>query len=158
MSQYGSKRITKQQESRISTLEKRQAHRQADAENAAPMKSPIRLEGPGDVLTLFEEAVSLVRNATNSQDVAKGRALAYIASKGVGILPLLEQEQLQEEDWETTRKGQETLLDLAARDPRVGEAIDTLIKCVFEGSTRTGEQLTARELKDWKAELDARQG
>ena len=109
MSQYGSRIGTKQQESKISRLEKRQAQRQADAENAAPISSPIRLEGPRDVLTIFEEAVSLVRNATKSQDVAKGRALAYIAAKGVAILPLVEAANAQDKDWDEIRRFQRAM-------------------------------------------------
>ena len=123
MSQYGSRISTKQQESKISRLEKRQAQRQADAENAVPISSPIRLEGPSDVVTLFEEAVSLVRNATESQDVAKGRALAYIASKGVGILSLVEAAKAQAEDWEKKRRLQRAYFEMASRDPRVRQVI-----------------------------------
>ncbi len=134
MSQYGSKISTKQQESRISRVEKRQAQRQADAENAAPTKSPIRLEGPGDVVTIFEEAVSLVRNATKSQDVAKGRALAYIAAKGVGILPLVEAATAQAKDWEKIKRLQRAYFEIAYRDPRKRQVISDGIDLEVEAN------------------------
>jgi hypothetical protein len=152
MSQYGSRTSTKQQELRISTLEKRQAQRQADAENAAPIKSPIRLEGPGDVLTLFEEAVSLVRNATKSQDVAKGRALAYIAAKGVGILPLVEAAKAQAKDWEKIHRVQRAMSELVSRDPRVRQVISDGI--VLEVEANKLAESYAREGEKEVAESD----
>ena len=148
MSQYGSRIGTKQQEVRISTLEKRQAQR-PDAENAAPTKSPIRFEGPGDVLTLFEEAVSLVRNATNSQDVAKGRALAYIAAKGVAILPLVEAAKAQAKDWDKIRRVQRAYFEIASRDPRkrqvISDGIDLEVEAnkLAESYAREGEKKVA---------------
>ncbi|MGZ4883360.1 MAG: hypothetical protein ACXV2A_05635 [Halobacteriota archaeon] len=132
MSQYGSRISTNQQELRISTLEKRQAQRQADAENAAPILSCIRLEGPSDVVTIFEEAVSLVRNATTSQDAAKGRALAYIAAKGVEILPLVEAAKAQAEDWEKIRREQEVIRDICSEDPQAGQVIADFIELQFK--------------------------
>jgi hypothetical protein len=159
MSPHASKSSTGQQEERISRLEKRDAAREAPAENGAPATAAKHIERPHDLREVIEDAIAFVRNDSQSTDVAKGRALAYIAGIAARILPLLEQEQLQEEDWETTRKGEETLFDLAASDPRVGEAIDTLIECVFGRSTRTGEQLTITdEPGGWKVERDARQG
>jgi hypothetical protein len=131
MSQYGSRISTKQQELRISTLEKRQAQR-PDAENAAPTKSPIRFEGPGDVLTLFEEAVSLVRNATNSQDVAKGRALAYIAAKGVAILPLVEAAKAQKEDWDRIYREQEVWIDIGSKNAQARQTVEDMMDLEFE--------------------------
>jgi hypothetical protein len=132
MSQYGSRISTKQQESKISRLEKRQAQRQADAENAVPISSPIRLEGPSDVVTLFEEAVSLVRNATESQDVAKGRALAYIASKGVGILPLVEAAKARAEDWEKIHREQKVWTDIVSKNAKARQTVEDMIDLEFE--------------------------
>ena len=139
MSQYGSRISTKQQESKISRLEKRQAQRQADAENAVPILSPIRLEGPSDVVTIFEEAVSLIRNATKSQDVAKGRALAYIAAKGGEILSLVEAAKAQAKDWEKIRREQEVIFDICG-GPQAGQVITDFLELQFKVEEEVDER------------------
>jgi hypothetical protein len=148
MSQYGSKISTRQQESRISTLEKRQAQRQADAENAAPISSPICLEGPRDVVTLYEEAASLVRNATKSQDVAKGRALAYIAAKGVVILPLVEAAKAQAEDWEKIQREQEVIFDTYSRDPQAKQVILDYMELTFKIKEEAARRHQAKLMRE----------
>ena len=132
MSQYGSKISTKQQESKISRLEKSQAQRHADAENGALIPSPFRLEGPCDVITLFEEAVSLVRNDTRSTDLAKGQGLISIAVKAAGILPLVEAAKAQAKDWDKIRIEQEVWIDVASRDAKAKEIIEDMIDLEFE--------------------------
>jgi hypothetical protein len=132
MSQYGSKSITKQQESRISTLEKRQADHLSEAENGAPIPSPFRLEGPRDVITLFEEAVSLVRNDTRSTDLAKGQGLISIAVKAAGILPLVEAAKAQAKDWEKIYREQEVWTDIVSRNPKTREIIKEMWDLEFE--------------------------
>jgi hypothetical protein len=84
------------------------------------------------VLTIFEEAVSLVRNATKSQDVAKGRALAYIAAKGVGILPLVEAANAQAKDWEKIRRQHEVQFELFSRDPQARQVIGDFLELHFK--------------------------
>jgi hypothetical protein len=163
MTQHESRISTKQQESQISRLEKRQAQRQADAENAAPISSPIRLEGPRDVVTLYEEAVSLVRNATKSQDVAKGRALAYIAAKGVVILPLVEAAKAQAEDWEKRQREQQVIFDTYSRDPRATQIIEDFIDLHFKVEEEAERRHQARlrsenELQPAPEEKEGRDG
>ncbi|MFZ0924889.1 MAG: hypothetical protein WCE82_11485 [Halobacteriota archaeon] len=148
MSQYGSRISTKQHESKISRLEKRQAQRQADAENAAPILSPIRLEGPSDVVTIFEEAVSLVRNATKSQDVAKGRALAYIAAKGVGILPLVEAAKAQAKDWEKIQREHEVIFDICSGDPQAGQVITDFLELQFKVEEEAEKRYRAKLMSE----------
>ena len=123
MTQHGSRISTKQQESQISRLEKRQAQRQADAEKAAPISSPICLEGPRDVLTILEEAASLVRNAKGGLDLAKGRALTYIAVKAADLLPVVEAANAQAKDWEKIQREQEVIFDTYSRDPQAKQVI-----------------------------------
>jgi hypothetical protein len=147
MSQYGSRISTKQQESKISRLEKRQAQRQADAENAAPILSTIRLEGPSDVVTIFEEAVSLVRNATKSQDVTKGRALAYIAAKGVGILPLVEAAKAQAKDWEKIHREQEVIFDICS-GPQAGKVITDFLELQFKVKEEAEKRYRAKLMSE----------
>jgi hypothetical protein len=123
MSGHELRTIISQHELRISRLEKRQAQRQADAKNGAHIPSTNHLEGPLDLLKTVEEGISLIRNATGSLDVVKGRALASIAVKARGILPLVEAAKAQAEDWEKKRRYQRALFEIASRDPRVRQVI-----------------------------------
>jgi hypothetical protein len=123
MSGHELRTIISQHESRISRLEKRQAQRQADAKNGAHIPSTSHLEGPLDLLKIVEEGVSLIRNATGSLDVVKGRALASIAVKAKELLPLVEAAKAQAEDWEQKRRYQRALSEMASRDPRVRQVI-----------------------------------
>jgi len=146
-----------QQEQRISRLEKRYAARESPTDNGAPASTAKHIERLHDLLDVIDYAVAFVLNDRKSAGVVKGRALAYIAAIAARILPPLEVGR-QEEDWANRQAVQETFFDLAANDPGVGEAVDTLIQFAFQRNTKTGEPLTITdEPKDWKAEIDARQ-
>jgi hypothetical protein len=132
MSQYESKSITKQHESRISTLEKRQADHLSEAENGAPIPGPFRLEGPSDVVTLFAEGVSLVRNDTRSTDLAKGQGLISIAVKAAGILPLVEAAKAQEKDWDKIYREQAVWTDIVSKDAKARKTIMAMWDLEFE--------------------------
>jgi hypothetical protein len=133
----------------ISRLEKRQAQRQADAKNGAHIPSTNHLEGPLDLLKTVEEGVSLIRNATGSLDVVKGRALASIAVKAKGILPLVEAAKAQAEDWEKIRRFQRAMIEIVSRDPRarqvVSDGIDLEVEAnkLAESYAREGEKKVA---------------
>jgi hypothetical protein len=149
MSGHELRTIISQHESRISRLEKRQAQRQADAKNGAHIPSTSHLEGPLDLLKTVEEGVSLIRNATGSLDVVKGRALASIAVKAKGILALVEAAKAQAEDWEKKRRYQRALFEMASRDPRVRQVISDGIDLdveaykLAESYAREGEKKVA---------------
>jgi hypothetical protein len=80
------------------------------------------------VVTLYEEAASLVRNAKGSLDVAKGRALAYIAVKAADLLPVVEATNAQEEDCDKRKRVQRAIQEIARRDPRVTDLISDQIE------------------------------
>jgi hypothetical protein len=149
MSGHELRTITSQHESRISRLEKRQAQRQADAKNGAHIPSTSHLEGPPDLLKIVEEGLSLIRNATGGLDVAKGRALASIAAKGVGMLPLVEAANAKAEDWEKIRRYQRALFEIASRDPWalqvISDGIDLEVEAnkLAESYAREGEKKVA---------------
>ena len=152
MSGHELRTIISQHESRISRLEKRQAQRQADAKNGAHIPSTSHLEGPLDLLKTVEEGVSLIRNATGSLDVAKGRALASIAEKASGLLSLVEAAKAQAEDWEKKRRLQRAYFEMASRDPRVRQVI--LDGIVLEVEANKLAESYAREGEKKVAESD----
>jgi hypothetical protein len=155
MSQRGPRVSTSRQESRISRLEKRDADHGSDlSENGAPITGAIHIERPHDLRKVIEDAVVLARKDPHSTGVAKGRALAYIAGKAAQILPLLEMEDQQEEDWEKLRKEQDEFHEIVTSDPRAYLAAKTLLEITYQRSATTGKPMTiTRELEEMKAEL-----
>ena len=149
MSGHELRTIISQHESRISRLEKRQAQRQADAKNGAHIPSTNHLEGPLDLLNTVEEGLSLIRNATGSLDVVKGRALASIAVKASGILSLVEAAKAQAKDWDKIRRVQRAYFEIASRDPWkrqvISDGIDLEVKAnkLAESYAREGEKKVA---------------
>ncbi len=132
MSGHELRTITSQHESRISKLEKRQADRETDAENGAHMPSASHLEGPPDLLKTLEEGISLIRNATQSLDVTKGRALANIAVKAAAILPLIEVVNAQAEDRDKIRREQEVGIDIVSKNAKARQTVEDMMDLEFE--------------------------
>jgi len=159
MNQRGPRVSTSHQESRISRLEKRDADHRSDlSENGAPITGAIHIERPHDLRKVIEAAVVLVRKDPHSTGVAKGRALAYIAGMAAKILPLLEMEDLQEEDWEKLRKEQDEWYELVTTSPRAHQAVITLFEIAYRRDTATGKPMTiTSQLAEMKADLDAKQ-
>lgn len=149
MSRHELRTIISQHESRISRLEKRQAQRQADVKNGAHIPSTNHLEGPLDLLKTVEEGMLLIRNATGSLDVAKGRALASIAVKARGILPLVEAATAQAEEDEEKSRYQRALFEIVSGDPRKMQVIsdgidlDVEVNKLAESYAREGEKKVA---------------
>jgi hypothetical protein len=141
-------------------LEKRDAESGFDSlENVAPASDPIHFERPRDLLKVLEDAAALVRNDRRITAAAKGHTLTSIVGAAARIMPLVETADLQEKDWEKTKRQQEELYELVSNSPRAREAVKTLIEISFQRSAATGKPLAiTSQLEDLKSELNDRKG
>jgi hypothetical protein len=80
------------------------------------------------LLAVSEEAISLVRNDRQSTGVAKGRALAYIASIVARMLPLVEAADAQTKDWDKIRRQQEVIMDFVSASAKDSQTVEDYIE------------------------------
>jgi hypothetical protein len=92
------------------------------------------------LLAIVAEAVSLVRNDRQSTGVAKGRALAYIATIVARILPLVEAADAQVKDWDRIRREQEVAQDFVLKSGQdrqtISDSIDLGVRIKKEAARR----------------------
>lgn len=92
------------------------------------------------LLAIVAEAVSLVRNDQQSTGVAKGRALAYIATIVARMLPLVEAADAQVEDWDRIRREQEVAQDFVLKSGQdrqtISDSIDLGVRIKKEAARR----------------------
>lgn len=79
------------------------------------------------LLAVAEDAISLVRNDRQSTGVAKGRALAYIASIIARMLPLVEAADAQTKDWDRIRREQEVAMDFVSASAKDSQTVEDYI-------------------------------
>ena len=75
------------------------------------------------LLAIVADAVSLVRNDRQSTGVAKGRALAYIATIVARMLPLVEAAAAQAKDWEKIHREHDVMFEMFSRDPEAKQVV-----------------------------------
>ena len=75
------------------------------------------------LLAVVEDAISLVRNDRQSTGVAKGRALAYIASIIARMLPLVEAADAQTKDWDKIRREDEVVMDFTSKSAKDSQTV-----------------------------------
>jgi hypothetical protein len=83
------------------------------------------------LVAVVEEAISLVRNDRQSTDVAKGRALAYIASIMARMLPLVEAADAQTKDWDKIRREHEVIADFVSVSAKDSQTVEDYINLAF---------------------------
>ena len=83
------------------------------------------------LLAVVEDAISLVRNDRQSTGVAKGRALAYIASIIARMLPLVEAADAQTKDWDKILREQEVVTDFVSVSAKDSQTVEDYINLAF---------------------------
>jgi hypothetical protein len=83
------------------------------------------------LLAVVEDAISLVRNDRQSTGVAKGRALAYIASIIARMLPLVEAADAQTKDWDKILREQEVVMDFVSVSAKDSQTVEDYIDLAF---------------------------
>ena len=83
------------------------------------------------LLAVVEDAISLVRNDRQSTGVAKGRALAYIASIIARMLTLVEAADAQTKDWDKILREQEVVMDFVSVSAKDSQTVEDYIDLAF---------------------------